>query len=89
MRFFGNIPDKMVQIVIILCYTGERKKGGHENMKKNTSLYIAIGLSAALLAGCQKEDIIQPIDVETTVAETTVEETTTETATEESKAIPD
>lgn len=58
-------------------------------MRKHTGLYIAIGLSAALLAGCQKEDIIQPIDVETTVAETTVEETTTEAATEESKAIPD
>lgn len=58
-------------------------------MRKNTGLYIAMGLSAALLAGCQKEDIIQPIDVETTVAETTVEETTTEAATEESKAIPD
>lgn len=58
-------------------------------MRKNTGLYIAMGLSAALLAGCQKGDIIQPIDVETTVAETTVEETTTEAATEESKAIPD
>lgn len=58
-------------------------------MRKHTGLYIAMGLSAALLAGCQKEDIIQPIDVETTVAETTVEETTTEAATEESKAIPD
>lgn len=58
-------------------------------MRKHTGLYIAMGLSAALLAGCQEEDIIQPIDVETTVAETTVEETTTEAATEESKAIPD
>lgn len=58
-------------------------------MRKNTGLYIAMGLSAALLAGCQKGDIIQPIDVETTVAETTVEETTTEADTEESKAIPD
>lgn len=52
-------------------------------MRKKQVFCIVFGLSAMLLSACQKDDIIKPIDVETTTAaETTVEGTTEETSTE-------